>query len=562
MKTLTKTFFSAALIWGTTACTGQIAGSFTYAQQKETFNLTQDINTKIDMLWVVDNSASMDTSQQKLRNAFAAFASTYMQPTWDIRVAVITTDTYLANPAYHGYLTTTISGSGNYHSNYAAGRGSWPNPSWDSDLYNAGSTNFRAAGLKFWELVPGWNAYANADSTITWARLLPGLHDGPTAGLCTEIFPTKHFYNGVPNCSVRDAVGANSGAEHCLRPTGGESSLTQCVNTIQNDTVRSGQAIIETLGQNAVTLQDNFKINATTGTAGSGSERGMQSVTELLSQNETKNTALFRANSTRMIVFISDEDDQTMTVPTAGEQATHNVWDYYRCDAAGFTTLNPTTNITGNGGVCCSNGTCTYGVRGTSCYTKTYAGEGTRTITICPDNAKLVPVSSIKSTLDSFFQNLDHSGSSGNPNYVVAAIVPLTLASVNSLQSARTTEDASVGVVSQYSVDRGDRYMELADLVGNGSLKMELNTNDFSPLLDSIGHALIDNKSHFTLTREPTSNENMIVKIIHSGGSSTTLASSKYSVSAKVLTITDITTVLGFQQGDQLYVDYQPKNLN
>ncbi len=550
-----------------TACTGQLSDSFRYTQQKESYGLTQEINTKIDMLWVVDNSASMDVSQQKIRDAFTAFANKYMQPTWDIRVAVITTDTYLAHPSYQHFLNRTIGGTASYNSAYAAGRATYPNPSWAPDLFNTGTDRFRAGGLKFWELVPAWTAYGSADPTVTFARLLPGLHDGPVAALCVEDFPTRHFFGGTPNCRTRDDTGANTGAERCLRPQGAETSVTQCVNTVLNDTVRSGEAIIETLGANAVTLNDAFRVNATAGSAGHGSERGFQSVLELLSQNESTATALFRADSTRMIVFVSDEDDQTQSTPPAGEQTTHTPWSYYKCDGATLNALNPAAGLTNPGSVCCAGGSCSYGTQGTSCTAKTYPGEGTRTVTICPVDAKLIAVtgdgSSVKDQLDTFFQTLDGSGSTGNPNYSVAAIVPKTLASVNALQALRNTEDSNVGLYVQNSVDRGDRYMELSTaVVGSGSLNMEINSNDYTPLLDAIGTALVANKSKFTLEREPTAADNMIVQIIRSGGGRDTLTTTQYSISGKILTITDYDVVLSFQQGDSLYVDYQPANLN
>src|SRR6478672_3179624 len=89
---------------GLTGCTGQLPGSFRYSQQEQAFTSELSINTKIDLLWVVDNSSSMDIAQSKLRNGFATFAAKYMKPTWDIHVAVITTDSYLADPAWQSYL--------------------------------------------------------------------------------------------------------------------------------------------------------------------------------------------------------------------------------------------------------------------------------------------------------------------------------------------------------------------------------------------------------------------------------------------------------------------------
>jgi hypothetical protein len=104
---------SVALLSG---CTQQIPGEFLLQQQNQTFTgqTKVQINTKIDMLWVVDNSSSMDVEQAKLRSGFAAFAQKYMQPTWDIRLAVIPTDLYLAAPEFSNYRNSVLAGSANY----------------------------------------------------------------------------------------------------------------------------------------------------------------------------------------------------------------------------------------------------------------------------------------------------------------------------------------------------------------------------------------------------------------------------------------------------------------
>ena len=60
---------------GSAGCTGQIPNSFRFNQAIQTFSSTSNVNTKIDLLWVVDNSASMDVSQQKLRNGISGFAT-------------------------------------------------------------------------------------------------------------------------------------------------------------------------------------------------------------------------------------------------------------------------------------------------------------------------------------------------------------------------------------------------------------------------------------------------------------------------------------------------------
>ena len=66
----------------------------------------------IDVLWVIDNSASMKSSQTKLLNGLAKFASDYLTKSGtDIHLAVVTTDTFVANEAWSKYLNTPTSTS-------------------------------------------------------------------------------------------------------------------------------------------------------------------------------------------------------------------------------------------------------------------------------------------------------------------------------------------------------------------------------------------------------------------------------------------------------------------
>ena len=92
-------------------------------------------------------------------------------------------------------------------------------------------------GLKYKELLPAWG--------MNYSLLQPGLHDGPIAGLCCEGLP--YFLNGATNCDIRDDQSAYNGPSHCLNPSGAETSITQCVNTVENDTIHSGRAIISTM---------------------------------------------------------------------------------------------------------------------------------------------------------------------------------------------------------------------------------------------------------------------------------------------------------------------------
>jgi len=59
----------------------------------------QYVPRKVDILWVVDNSGSMETSQTNLANNFPSFLSKFLEKNSDFRMAVTTSDAYLA--PYH-----------------------------------------------------------------------------------------------------------------------------------------------------------------------------------------------------------------------------------------------------------------------------------------------------------------------------------------------------------------------------------------------------------------------------------------------------------------------------
>ncbi len=540
---------------GASSCTGQIPNSFRFAQQSQTFGAEIQINTKIDLLWVVDNSASMDTVQDKLRNGLTGFANKYMQPTWDIRVAVITTDTYLANSAFSNYFNAVNANTLGYQSPYLSSRTVAFN---DATIVDGTGTFVRNIYNK--DVFP-------IAASANYSKLLPGMHDGPIAAFCMEGMP--YFLNGESRCNIRDIAGTtgNTGTSHCLSPSGGETAITQCVNTTQNDTVHSGKAIISTMPTSTLTgaaltawtqqLAKDFIVNATTGSAGGGSERGLQSVTQLITDNEASNSAtkFFRANSVRGIIFVTDEDDQSMDIDSP-VTASYSPYSHYMCDLASLTALNGAGAIST---YCCANGSCTYGSEGTSCSSKTVDGY-TYTIGTCPNPAKLTPISSVKSQLDSFFLGLDGSGAT-DPNYFVAVITPLTGATLQTLHTARISDDTAAGQIKNKASDRGDRYIQLATLVGNGSMSLDLGANDYSPLLDEIGQAILLKKSTFPLSRIPTGQEDMIVTLIHADGSSMIIQSTQYSISGNSIVI-DQNLVLSFAATDTLNVNYQPKYVN
>lgn len=498
-------------------CTQQKPNSFRLQQQLESFAVAQEVNTRVDLLFVVDNSASMDVSQDRLRKGFGRFAERYLRPNWDIRVAVITTDTYMAHPTFREYLKSVVPGTENWVSPHIQSRlDTFKNPPWNPNLVNLQSGAFKH-GFTWNDQVPAWGP--------NYARLLPGIHDGPIAALCTE--KHSYFYYARSQCKIRDDQTRFSGAENCLDPAAGESSFTQCVNTVQNDTIHSGRAVLSTQSGSA-TLVSDFMINVSVGTSGAGSERGLASVQQFLSDNETSPTAFFRKGSKRLIIFLADEDDQSLRIPSTASRE-----------------YSP------------------YSGYSSSCPEKTVDGYSYR-LSSCPNPEGLIPVAEVKGELDRFFNRLDGFGdeaSEGSQSYFVVPVVALNGESIKKLQELRMADDAAVGNSGNVAVDRGDRYIELADRVGNGSFAMNIAEDDYGQLLDRVGRAIVYRNSQYQLSRPPTSTEDMIVTILHVDGTKTLIPTSGYSLEGSVLTLTDMSFVLGLSSQDRIFVNYQPKTL-
>lgn len=583
------------------ACTGQLPGSFRYKQQLESFPDQQKINTKIDLLWVVDNSSSMDVSQKALRDKFGTFARKYLKPYWDIRIAVITTDTYLANPVFSGYMNKTIPGTSNYKSyylsQYISARAGSVNPATDFKLLTLSSNGVSVTsssatagvfslGLKYKDLVPGWSKGAD------YARLLPGVHDGPIAAFCMEKLPyfladdnAAYPLVAGPQCKIRDQSDVR-GPEGCINAAADGSSVSQCVNTVLNDSVHSNYPIITTKPDATVTdmdawvetLVNRFIVNVSTGSSGGGSERGLGSVSEFLNVNEKSDTAFFRKDSLRGIIFLSDEDDQTMRLPElTAIPANFSPDTDYACDLPALVAantgkfMNPSDYIQNQYGYCCpAGGGCA--LPSTGCEGKVLDGV-TVSVGVCPNKTKLVPTTEVKDQLDTFFMGLD--GVTSGANYFVVAIVPTTYATIQNLQTARYQSDDHLDILPFYSsgtlvtqarmrlpaVDKGERYMQLVDNVGNGSLSLDIGSADYSVLLDSIGKTIVQKKSVFTLTFAPSGKDEMIINVVHSDGTATLVQDNQYEYSGKTLTITDEAFVLSLGESDSISISYQPKNL-
>lgn len=87
--------------------------SFDLLSESASFNQTSaEINGKIDILWVIDNSGSMQTSQQAVANNFQRFIEKFRDNGFDFQIAVTTSDGY--KDIFNPNLTQSIYKNGSY----------------------------------------------------------------------------------------------------------------------------------------------------------------------------------------------------------------------------------------------------------------------------------------------------------------------------------------------------------------------------------------------------------------------------------------------------------------
>ncbi len=87
--------------------------SFDLLSESATFNQNSaEINGKIDILWVIDNSGSMQTSQQAVADNFQRFIEKFRANGFDFQIAVTTSDGY--KDVFVNGLTQSVYKSGTY----------------------------------------------------------------------------------------------------------------------------------------------------------------------------------------------------------------------------------------------------------------------------------------------------------------------------------------------------------------------------------------------------------------------------------------------------------------
>lgn len=602
---------SVLVLGSLTACTGQLLDSFRYQNAKESFVSQSEINTKIDLLWVVDNSSSMDIAQKNFRDKVAGFADQYLSPNWDIRIGVITTDAYLANPVFETYLNSQVAGSVGFRSVHlntliTERLAQDLDASNDSKLatleslgvsFNLANRGTFVGGYRFKDLVPAWSRGAD------YARLIAGVRDGPISGLCIER-QSYFFAKNIdldsqiigPDCALRDSTDT-TGSASCLNPSTGESSVSECVNTSLNDTIRTTKPILKTKtpssfgGSEAAWKEElarDFKLNISVGSVGGGSERGLSSIAEFIDVNEVSASQFFRKDSLRAIIIVSDEDDQSLTLPALdGVPENFEPFSNYQCDLDALVEANADKFdnalefISTTFAYCCDGDSCRF--KNLGCPSKMVDGQEVK-VGVCPDPNSLANVDSFKQKLSEYFYGLDEKVvdeettlTAKMANYFVVSIVPTQLSVLNSMRAERNLSDDRLDDIQLYdgwgaltttprlripAVDYGERYIQFSNSVGNGSISLDIGAEDYAVVLDHIGKALVEKKSKFDLKFSPTQKSDIVIKIIRENGQETNIEHAQYEFDDKTLTVTDETLILGLKIGDQIFIDYQPSSLN
>lgn len=112
-----KLFAISTIAFGLAACSKE-SDSFSILSASEQFNQATDYAPRpVDILWVVDNSGSMQTSQDQLAANFAAFISDFQTKGYDFRIAVGTSDAYSARHYNNNNRAKFKTGSGGDNTN-------------------------------------------------------------------------------------------------------------------------------------------------------------------------------------------------------------------------------------------------------------------------------------------------------------------------------------------------------------------------------------------------------------------------------------------------------------
>jgi hypothetical protein len=102
---------------GLLAACGEKDSSFSLLQDSNTFYQNgTNLNSKMDMLWIIDNSGSMDSSQKNLKDNFKSFIADFITKGYDFRIAVIDTGAWQSQFSNTKTYSLFRDGTGSTHS--------------------------------------------------------------------------------------------------------------------------------------------------------------------------------------------------------------------------------------------------------------------------------------------------------------------------------------------------------------------------------------------------------------------------------------------------------------
>jgi len=251
---------------------------------------------------------------------------------------------------------------------------------------------------------------------------------------------------------------------------------------------RTGNPILETQNSDGtavdlVKLAADFGINAKVGTAGNGSERGLQSIIKMLEDNEGQASCastgigcLFRKNKLRGIILVGDEHSQDIITD-------------------GVTTIDHTA----------------------AKYKRMTDAEVTAESNLLGDL--------VRKKLNTFFTTLDGKS---DPNYFVVTIANLTCVEIGNDYCGLRLQN---NVLERHNNERwGPEYLAVHDAVkadgansaGALSIRANINNVDFKAVLAQVGQVLDTQVEQvvvtsFTLTKDPSSTAPVRAEISDSG---------------------------------------------
>ena len=95
---------------------GKQEPSYSLLAAQNVFDQAVVLNNKIDILWVIDNSGSMQTAQTNLANNFNSFIQSFAAKGYDYHIGVTVTDAFLATYQSNPSLARLRDGVGSNHS--------------------------------------------------------------------------------------------------------------------------------------------------------------------------------------------------------------------------------------------------------------------------------------------------------------------------------------------------------------------------------------------------------------------------------------------------------------